>query len=226
MGLAVEDDEVCRLFLDWLPFETSLGEMTFGDYRQATDRVRYVPNVDAFRQIARVAAAQNLPVINAGYLHDAELLAKVPDVFPHLTVESVDSTTVTQDFDDLTDADWPEALAFTPPADLPSDAYGLELRQGEQRDVIPFFVLPSPRSEPAPLALLVPTFSYLAYANERHWWTNPGVEAIAGKQTPDTEKRARADFIVETGEGLDAARAQVRHILKTLREDSRWRDRF
>ncbi|QEL14683.1 HSP90 family protein [Limnoglobus roseus] len=104
-GLAVEDDEVCRLFLDWLPFETSLGEMTFGDYRQATDRVRYVPNVDAFRQIARVAAAQNLPVINAGYLHDAELLAKVPDVFPHLTVESVDSTTVTQDFDDLTDAE-------------------------------------------------------------------------------------------------------------------------
>lgn len=83
--------------------------------------------------------------------------------------------------DDLTDTGWPEALAFTPPADLPSEAYGLELRQGEQRDVIPFFLLPSPRSEPAPLALLVPTFSYLAYANERHWWTNPGVEAIAGK---------------------------------------------
>jgi dephospho-CoA kinase len=56
--------------------------------------------------------------------------------------------------------------------------------------------------------------------------TQEKFEAIAGKQTPDTEKRARADFIVETGEGLDAARAQVRHILKTLREDSRWRDRF
>ncbi len=56
--------------------------------------------------------------------------------------------------------------------------------------------------------------------------TQEKFEAIVGKQTPDTEKRARADFIVETGEGLDAARAQVRHILKTLREDSRWRDRF
>jgi dephospho-CoA kinase len=55
--------------------------------------------------------------------------------------------------------------------------------------------------------------------------TQEKFEAIAGKQTPDTEKRARADFIVETGDGLDAARAQVRHILKTLREDSRWRDR-
>jgi dephospho-CoA kinase len=61
--------------------------------------------------------------------------------------------------------------------------------------------------------------------------TRPGMtqqkfEAIIAKQTPDAEKRARADFIVETGEGLDAARAQVRHILKTLRESSRWRDRF
>lgn len=56
--------------------------------------------------------------------------------------------------------------------------------------------------------------------------TQEKFEAIVAKQTPDTEKRARADFIVETGEGLDAARAQVRHILKTLREDSRWRDRF
>ena len=56
--------------------------------------------------------------------------------------------------------------------------------------------------------------------------TQEKFEAIVGKQTPDKEKRARADFIVETGEGLDAARAQVRHILKTLREDSRWRDRF
>ena len=60
--------------------------------------------------------------------------------------------------------------------------------------------------------------------------TRPGMtqqkfEAIIAKQTPDAEKRARADFIVETGDGLDAARAQVRHILKTLREDSRWRDR-
>lgn len=55
--------------------------------------------------------------------------------------------------------------------------------------------------------------------------TQEKFEAIVAKQTPDDEKRARADFIVDTGEGLDAARAQVRHILKTLREDSRWRDR-
>jgi N,N-dimethylformamidase len=82
--------------------------------------------------------------------------------------------------DDLTDAGWPESFTFTPPAGLPSEAYGIELRQGDQRDLVPFFVLPAADAEPAPLAFLVPSFSYLAYANERHWWTNPGVEAIAG----------------------------------------------
>jgi dephospho-CoA kinase len=30
---------------------------------------------------------------------------------------------------------------------------------------------------------------------------------------PDTDKRARADFVVDTSKGFDAARAQVRDIL-------------
>jgi dephospho-CoA kinase len=37
--------------------------------------------------------------------------------------------------------------------------------------------------------------------------------AILAKQMPDAEKRARADFVVDTSRGFDAARAQVRDIL-------------
>ena len=73
-ALAVEDDEFYRLIIDWLPFETSLGTMAFGEYRTAHDRIRYVADVDSFRQVARVAAAQNLAVINAGHTFDVELL--------------------------------------------------------------------------------------------------------------------------------------------------------
>ncbi len=40
--------------------------------------------------------------------------------------------------------------------------------------------------------------------------------AILAKQVPDAEKRARADFVVHTEKGLDAARAEVREILKIL----------
>ncbi len=46
----------------------------------------------------------------------------------------------------------------------------------------------------------------------------PGMTAekfasILANQMPDAEKRARADFIVDSGQGFDAARAQVREIL-------------
>lgn len=41
--------------------------------------------------------------------------------------------------------------------------------------------------------------------------------AILAKQMPDADKRARADFIVDTSQGFDAARRQVREILAQVR---------
>ena len=41
-------------------------------------------------------------------------------------------------------------------------------------------------------------------------------DMILSRQMPDKEKRQRADFIVDTGLGLDAARLQVRRILSHL----------
>jgi dephospho-CoA kinase len=43
--------------------------------------------------------------------------------------------------------------------------------------------------------------------------TEEKFQAILAKQMPDAEKRARADFVVDTSKGLDAARVQVREIL-------------
>lgn len=52
---------------------------------------------------------------------------------------------------------------------------------------------------------------------ERQGMTEEKLQAILAKQTPDAEKRRRADFVVETGEGLEAARRQVRQIIAALR---------
>ena len=51
----------------------------------------------------------------------------------------------------------------------------------------------------------------------REGMTAPRFEAIFAAQMPDAEKRRRADFIIDTGHGLEAARRQVREVLATLR---------
>ncbi len=48
---------------------------------------------------------------------------------------------------------------------------------------------------------------------ERPGMTEAKFAAILAKQMPDADKRARADFVVDTSQGFDAARARVREIL-------------
>ena len=55
-----------------------------------------------------------------------------------------------------------------------------------------------------------------ARAFERPGMTEAKFQAILVKQMPDAEKRARADFVVDSGQGFDHARAQVRDILKQV----------
>lgn len=45
-------------------------------------------------------------------------------------------------------------------------------------------------------------------------------ELILSRQTPDAEKRARADYVIDTGRGIDKAREQVKTILQDLRKQA------
>ncbi len=51
---------------------------------------------------------------------------------------------------------------------------------------------------------------------ERPGMTTDKLEAILAKQMPDAEKRRRADFVVDTSQGFEAARKQVRAILDAV----------
>jgi dephospho-CoA kinase len=42
-------------------------------------------------------------------------------------------------------------------------------------------------------------------------------EAILARQMPDAEKRRRADFVIDTGRGIEAARDQVKAVIAALR---------
>jgi molecular chaperone HtpG len=100
-ALAREDDDVFRLFIDWLPFETSVGRLTLAELPRDS-AVKYVVGRDQFRQIASVAAASGQCILNAEYIYDAELLARLQKLFPDRHIEKIDVADLSQMFDDLT----------------------------------------------------------------------------------------------------------------------------
>lgn len=69
--------------------------------------------------------------------------------------------------DSLYDCGWDVAFELEVPMTMPSGCYAAHLMAGEHEDHIPFFVRPPRERATAPLALLVPTASYMAYANSR-----------------------------------------------------------
>lgn len=65
--------------------------------------------------------------------------------------------------DALTDCNWQPTVSLAIPAELKSGVYAVKLTAGDAEEYAPFFVRPS--APKARLCLLIPTASYLAYAN-------------------------------------------------------------
>ena len=85
--------------------------------------------------------------------------------------------------DDLYDAGWEVDFSLTVPANLKSGLYAARLYSGQEEDHIPFAVKPAKGKEKK-IAFLLPTASYMAYAND-HLATNAGlVELVSGRLAP------------------------------------------
>jgi dephospho-CoA kinase len=65
----------------------------------------------------------------------------------------------------------------------------------------------------AVVVVSAPPLTQRARVLERAGMTEQKFQALLAKQVPDDEKRARADFIVDSGQGFEAARRQVHEIL-------------
>jgi N,N-dimethylformamidase len=86
--------------------------------------------------------------------------------------------------DDLDDARWQSSFTLTIPDDMKSAVYAVKLTdQNREEDYIPFFVKPHLGAPTAKIALLLPTTSYMAYANE-HAATNAGGAELIVYRTP------------------------------------------
>ena len=101
-ALALHDDEMLRLVDRWWPVETNLGRLTLSEFRaRQGGTVRYCASIDEFRQLAAVAAAQGLGVVNGGYTYDSEIIERLPGVDPTVLVDRLDPSDLTTRFDTL-----------------------------------------------------------------------------------------------------------------------------
>jgi N,N-dimethylformamidase len=79
--------------------------------------------------------------------------------------------------DAITDCAWQPSFEMTVP-ELKSGVYAARIRAGKAEEHVPFLVRPAKPT--APIALLVPTCSYLAYANDRLGLDFPTSQAVSG----------------------------------------------
>lgn len=95
-ALALQDDEMLDVAARVLPFETTAGTTTLAGLADAhpAGRLVYTTSVEEYRRIAPVAGAQGLPVVNGGYVYDADLLARVARRFPQWRLAPVTSDDV------------------------------------------------------------------------------------------------------------------------------------
>ncbi|WP_225803630.1 HSP90 family protein [Streptomyces sp. NK15101] len=111
-ALARYDDELLRIVLPWLPFETTDGNVTLEEFVRTHPTVLVAPSVEEFRQVAPIASAAGLGVVNGGYTYDRDLVHRLPEIRPGTTVTDLDPATVTAHLDTVDPTAELRAAAF------------------------------------------------------------------------------------------------------------------
>ena len=81
---ATTDDDMLDVVAEVLPWETTVGTMSLAQFSELDRVVTHVDSVDAYQQVAAIARAEDIPVLNAGYAYDQALLRRWVDRTPGL----------------------------------------------------------------------------------------------------------------------------------------------
>lgn len=125
--LARHDPDLLRVMLPWLPFETTDGQQSLEEFARRHPTVHFTRTVEEFRQVAAIAAAQGMGVVNGGYTYDAELVGMLPRVRPGTPVAELDADTVTAHLDTVDPAEELALSGFLATARTALDPLGCDV---------------------------------------------------------------------------------------------------
>jgi dephospho-CoA kinase len=179
---------------------------------------------------AKMFAAEGIPVIDAdAIVHDlyrGEAVKAIEAVFPGSTgAEGVDRTKLSKILAMAPDG-FKRLEAIIHPLVWEKERQALEKLAGSGADIalLDIPLLFENHAEARIDKVVVVTCDPQMQRQrvlERPGMTESKFEMILARQMPDAEKRRRADFIIDTGLGLDHAGRRVKEILAELRSDHR-----
>ncbi|MEU6861474.1 HSP90 family protein [Glycomyces sp. NPDC046736] len=100
-ALARHDPELLEAMLPWLRFETTAGRTSLTEFARVYQPIYLASTVDEYRQVAQIAAAQGIGVVNGGYTYDAELVEALPRLDPSVKVEALQPGVISASLDAL-----------------------------------------------------------------------------------------------------------------------------
>jgi len=139
--LVLHDDELARFVTGSLTLDTSLGRMSVERLVREFPQVRYAETLDEFRQVAAIAR-DDAPIVDGGYLWDADLVRMLPTLYDQVSVERIDVLSELDRLDPPPLADRTAAVTLEDRASAVLDGRDCTavVRIMEQRDVPSLFV--------------------------------------------------------------------------------------
>ena len=140
-SMAVDDDEIFRLFIDDLDFYTTRGVLSGLELRLTNEALLYA-DMDEYKQLSQIFAAQGKLLINAGYVYTEPLLRKMEECF-WVTVARAEAEEVDEMLKDVSLEDAEKAVKFLKRAENVLAAYDcdVELKQFIPANLPAFFYM-------------------------------------------------------------------------------------
>jgi len=125
-AVAVADDELFKIFIPHLMFQSTLGETTGKQIINYGETVYYTTNINRYKQLAPFFMSQMKLLVNAGYIYDRELIEKIIDNYEKAEIKVIREEGMSEFLMDVSDKEEDDASFFLKVAGFVLDEHNCE----------------------------------------------------------------------------------------------------